>query len=1062
MDRLELHRHRQAIRSGLARSNRSILLNSVLIVGLALLAIWVARIAGQHATTAELKAREASEAGEEAQRKLWDAYLAQARVERLSQEAGRKRRGLEAIAAAAAIRPAPELVDEAVATLALYDIGEELVYHPGLPVNYEPHFTSGLDRYLMVQSARRLTLNDAVTGKPLRTFKLEAPYFAGAGLSPNDRFASAYDTTGTWTFWALDDPDRVHRIPFRTYVRTRILPDYRPGSDHIVLCGTDRSVRIFDLASEAEQRMEFPLQPNRVAFNHDGSRLAVAAEASLYLVSWDSLKVDGTQDFSARINEVCWAPGRDELVLALENGDVVQYNPGSGAVLVMRGHSHYASKAFYHPDGNLIVSTSWDRTSRFWDAANGQLLFTSVEAMAMKFNRDGTKLAFYRQTAGAGIWSFERPIGLRQLLAPLVAMNNLKWVDVHPSLPLVAACRSGEFLIWNYETGTLLFRRPFQDTFSVLFGPAGERLFVTGYGGLQVFQLVMSEGDLRLEELPLEKPLSEAAYLERSAMAGDASFYAVGGHNRGYVMDPRTFEITFEFGEGLGALAYTAISPGGKWLLSTSWKQVGTVLWELSTQRQLGVLTPYASAAEFSPDATLLATCNNRGLQLWETGTWKLRHKVDESAASYGPGPVRFSPDGRFVVTPLRLRTISFYDVQSGLKALRLSNPNHRNNDHLAFSRDGTKLFSATQDRAVHLWDLAELRQRTAGMSLPWPLAPGLAVADTFESDTAPLGSEGGYRPLLGTVSLNLIVGTIIIGMLVAVFFSGYTLRQQRQLVGSYDRVEQVAEAQNRRLLSQEAELQQSQKMQALGTLAAGVAHDFNNLLSVISLANDFLRRGTRGDAESEEETQAIAKAVAQGRQVVEGMLGYSRSPEASARKEFNLCDLVEDTVGLLGQQFLSGIRLTLELDRTVPDLYAAPGKIEQILLNLIINASDAMSGQGKLLIRVWQTGADRINARVRPPAKGPLRLQVLEVSDNGSGIPPDLLGRIFEPFFTTKSFSARRGTGLGLSTIYTIAEHEGYGLDVESAVGDGTTFKVFLPVTPARQTPSDTPVPTN
>ncbi len=274
----------------------------------------------------------------------------------------------------------------------------------------------------------------------------------------------------------------------------------------------------------------------------------------------------------------------------------------------------------------------------------------------------------------------------------------------------------------------------------------------------------------------------------------------------------------------------------------------------------------------------------------------------------------------------------------------------------------------------------------------------------------------------------------------------------------NYVRIEELAEEQNRNLLAAELELQQGQKMKALGTLAAGVAHDFNNLLSVISLSNGFLKRGVTGQPDLTEESEAIDKAVGQGRKVVESMLGYSRSETADKRAVINPCEVVEDSVGLLGQQFLSGIRLTMELDRRSPRIEVSKGRLEQILLNLIVNASEAMGGHGKLIINVRERSRGELRASVLMPAEAE-RYVELRVQDDGPGIAPEVRDRIFDPFFTTKNRGARQGTGLGLSTIYTLAEQEGYGIDVESSPGRGACFRIWLPVQEAaRHSPSPQP----
>ena len=181
-----------------------------------------------------------------------------------------------------------------------------------------------------------------------------------------------------------------------------------------------------------------------------------------------------------------------------------------------------------------------------------------------------------------------------------------------------------------------------------------------------------------------------------------------------------------------------------------------------------------------------------------------------------------------------------------------------------------------------------------------------------------------------------------------------------------------------------------------------------------------------------------------QGKKVVRSMLGYSRD-DADEAGPFALPELVEDTVALLSKQFLSGIALTLELDRDTSLVRGSRSRLEQILLNLIVNAAEAMGGSGSLRISVRGTASqpERLVLRARESAS----YVELDVVDSGPGIASEILPRIFEPFFTTKHRGIVRGTGLGLSTVYSIAEQDGLGLAVETEPGRGTRFRVFIPV---------------
>jgi signal transduction histidine kinase len=233
--------------------------------------------------------------------------------------------------------------------------------------------------------------------------------------------------------------------------------------------------------------------------------------------------------------------------------------------------------------------------------------------------------------------------------------------------------------------------------------------------------------------------------------------------------------------------------------------------------------------------------------------------------------------------------------------------------------------------------------------------------------------------------------------------------------------------------------------MQALGTLAAGIAHDFNNLLSVIRMSGKLIGRATKGDADLQENVADIEQAVLQGKNVVGSMLGYARTENEPAGP-VDLGSVVEETVSLLSKEFLSGITLTLELDRHIPPVDIGRGQIDQVLLNLIVNASEAMQGKGKLIISLHLRDAlPERNFVLRPESS--LRYVEMAVTDSGPGLAPEILERVFEPFFTTKRSGAKAGTGLGLSLVYSVAQQERLGLGVDNAPGQGATFALIIPV---------------
>ena len=234
-----------------------------------------------------------------------------------------------------------------------------------------------------------------------------------------------------------------------------------------------------------------------------------------------------------------------------------------------------------------------------------------------------------------------------------------------------------------------------------------------------------------------------------------------------------------------------------------------------------------------------------------------------------------------------------------------------------------------------------------------------------------------------------------------------------------------------------EEQVRHAQKMEAVGRLAGGVAHDFNNLLTVI-LANSQLLGRQLGDADRLKSIRAIEHCAERARDLVQQLLTFSRR-EIVNPKLLDLSDLARDTVRMLRRTLGNSYQLSTNLSPDVPPVRADAGQIEQVLLNLVVNARDAMPNGGHIDVRTSEAvrSSDAFGGR-------PTHFVCLTVSDSGDGIDPDVVPHIFEPFFTTKR--AGEGTGLGLATVYGIVTRAGGTIEVDSNHGHGTTFRVLIP----------------
>jgi PAS domain S-box-containing protein len=239
-----------------------------------------------------------------------------------------------------------------------------------------------------------------------------------------------------------------------------------------------------------------------------------------------------------------------------------------------------------------------------------------------------------------------------------------------------------------------------------------------------------------------------------------------------------------------------------------------------------------------------------------------------------------------------------------------------------------------------------------------------------------------------------------------------------------------------------EEQFQQAQKMESVGRLAGGVAHDFNNLLTVINGYSQMLLGDLKGGASLRDSLEEIHKAGERAAGLTRQLLAFSRKQVLEPRK-LDVNRVVEELRPMLMRLVGEDIEVRVALHADGGTIYADPHQLEQVLMNLVVNARDAMPGVGRLLVETAIVVRDETCGRPHPGGQAG-RYVVLAVTDTGVGMDEETKSRIFEPFFTTKAIGI--GTGLGLSMVQGIVAQSGGQIEVHSEKGRGTTFKIFLP----------------
>lgn len=238
-----------------------------------------------------------------------------------------------------------------------------------------------------------------------------------------------------------------------------------------------------------------------------------------------------------------------------------------------------------------------------------------------------------------------------------------------------------------------------------------------------------------------------------------------------------------------------------------------------------------------------------------------------------------------------------------------------------------------------------------------------------------------------------------------------------------------------------ERQLRQAQRMEAMGRLAGGVAHDFNNLLTVIKGHSSLLRERLGADDASAENGRQIEKAADRAASLTRQLLAFSRM-QLLQPKVVDLNGLVADMEKMLGRLIREDIAFTFDAGESLGRVKADPTQIEQVILNLVVNACDAMPEGGRLKVETYNVTVDEQTAQDRPPMP-PGEYVALAVTDTGEGMDAQTKARIFEPFFTTKEMG--KGTGLGLATVYGVVKQSEGFIWVESEPGQGARFEIYL-----------------
>jgi WD40 repeat protein/nitrogen-specific signal transduction histidine kinase len=1045
---------RAAMRRDMLRANTVVALVLAAVLALALVAVLAGLRAAQNLRRAEKAERDGRE-------KLWNAYVAQARAMRAAAEAGHRQIALGVISNAIAIRPSSELRTEAMACFALSDFAQEGQLLPTPRDLAGVEVSPDLERYAYGDAQGTVFLCDAHDGKHLAEFDAKdlgnaAQVPAGdLCFSPNGRALAARFAGGTVVVWDLETHQRlmVSGVSSNRVTMT--------GLSFLALTGLafsrDSSQIIFSDAEMGGQLCVFDVSTGRklsssikvgmrlFRIRPDMEQVALASENKVTLVDYASGTNVQTLTHSARVAMMAWGPLGDQLAVSCEDGDIYLWDVARGTAHLFPGHSERCVRMGFSPDGSLLFSSSRDGTTRLWDVSLRHAI-AAGEGIAHTFAPDGRRVGFWRPWDGVGIWRI-LPSQYYSVHGCARSEGPLFTIDLSPSGRWCVATQDKGFRVWDIEAGAKETYVAVPGVYCVRVAPDDQSLFICSQKGLEVWPLSTNQtGALELKASHAKAvTLPPGGSVRAVSLSLDGRWAAVEMADHPFcVVDLKEERAPVIFKERWRAVSYKgpgsptgagrfAISPDGRWVVTGFNFGSDDVpkVWDARTGELAATLPAQTSVAGFSPDGRRLGLAGVDRYSIWSTGDWKLEKEFVRDESSVAHGTLAFTKDSGLLAIARTRQIVSLRSTATGEQFDDLIGPTPQSVNSVRLSLDGSVLVTATANDMVEIWRLRKLRQQLAGMNLDWNDAGTPRQAAQIQTV--------GWRAWQTTLVASLA------GFGLAAVAAVLTLRRHRAAIERFVAAEVKAAQRNRELETAKVELMHSQKMQALGTLATGIAHDFNNLLSVIRMSNTLVGRESKSNAEIQEHVTDIELAVLQGKSLVGSMLGYARNDNGDGGPT-DVEAVVETTVSLLSREFLNGVAVTLELDREAPAVGVGRGRLEQILLNLVVNGSEAMQGQGKLQILVHARSSLPDRPYTLRPREAASYIE-LSVIDSGPGIAPAIGERLFEPFFTTKRSGAKPGTGLGLSLVYSIAEQEGLGLSVESEQGKGAAFTVVIPV---------------
>ena len=663
----------------------------------------------------------AQDSERDARDKLFLALLNQARAGRFSRQVGQRLDVLDALAKAAAIRPDPQLRDEAIAALALPDV------HPGPrwqalpPGSMLAVFDADYRWYARLNDQHTISVRTVAEDREVQSIAIAPATAPKLGISPDGAYVLHLDDLANLTLWRVNDAKLVLQPESLAVATWQFSPDCR----HLALAHEDWII-IFDPMNGAElNRWQVAGPIKQLAFSPDSRRLAVGYVVSSSVPIYDATTGEVLAKLSpGKISNqvVAWHPDGKRLAVAGSEPRIQLFEVASDRRLATyEGHVQNVTVLSFHPDGDLLASGSWDGVVRMWDVASGRPLMQLPLRLFVSFSRDGQWFGVAWQGADAQLYRAAPTCEYRTI----VSSQGVFSVSYNEG----SISRNGRLLtldmgsegvhVWDLPSGREVATLP---AGLPLFRPDGRELLIGNREGLHRWPL--QEGAKNPDQLHFGTPHDLPMPLDsmtRLAASTDGLTLAIASeqNNKALIVNLADETATKHSLEHVNA-GYVAVSKDGRWAASSGWHSAYVRLWNAHSGALVHEWRADRVTVFFTPDNRHLVIGQSDEFQFWDVTSFKLVRRLQRDVDQY-PGWIAFTEDGRLMAMEMAPAVIHIKDVETGRTIAKLEDPHSDRATWLSFTPDGTQLVcSARYARVIHLWDLRAIRERLKPIGLDW------------------------------------------------------------------------------------------------------------------------------------------------------------------------------------------------------------------------------------------------------------------------------------------------------------------------------------------------------